>query len=436
MPLSVKSFIKRITPEYFKCAIRKMIFQVNIIRYKSIFILLRNYKKSNIYLQLLTYFKLEIRRFVNVEEHVATDINDLNYLFSKSNLTYYCHPVFNSINETHSSLIEGNYINYYGHVIQDATVIGGSSLILLNEQNALYDISQYNSHKRYRYTDEAIKYHKDNYCLVKILNSAIPLEDGIYLGGNYSWNYYHLMFEFLVKFKQIELLSLNINIPILVDDVCVEIPQYFELFSMLNMNGRDIIVLGKGSRYCIKNLYHISCPNLIPPNFVRDNDVLPDDITYDLETIFYLRNTLIPVSIKSEFPKRIFISREKVSGRRQFNENEVFETLKKTGFQKIFPENYSISDQIAMFNNAELIIGGSGAAFTNLIFCKEACKVIILSKNTLPFSGFSTIAAIVGIKVVYFTAPLFKVEDMKDIHESFYINTYEFGAFIDRWINK
>ena len=205
---------------------------------------------------------------------------------------------------------------------------------------------------------------------------------------------------------------------------------------MFNNNNREMIALSKGERYKVKNLYHLSCPNLIPPNFVRDNDILPDDLAYDLEIISYLRNKLIPLSSKTDFPKRIYISRKKASGRRQFNENEIFDILKKKGFQTVFPENYSIIDQIAMFNNAELIIGGSGAAFTNLIFCKKTCKVIILAKNTLPFSGFSTIASMVGTKVVYYTERINKVEDMKDIHESFHINTDKFKIFIDRWISQ
>lgn len=113
----------------------------------------------------------------------------------------------------------------------------------------------------------------------------------------------------------------------------------------------------------------------------------------------------------------------KASGRRKFNEAEVIDVLQNFGFETVFPEELSFSEQISLFSHADFIIGGSGAAFTNLLFCNTSCKVIIFAKNTLPFSGFSTIASFVGFDLVYLTESSSYGEKNDNLHDSFVINT-------------
>ena len=58
------------------------------------------------------------------------------------------------------------------------------------------------------------------------------------------------------------------------------------------------------------------------------------------------------------------------------NNEEVFEYLKSRGFLKYKVGQLSFKNQIHLFNNAKIIIGPHGAAFSNLIFCKPQTKVI------------------------------------------------------------
>ena len=76
-----------------------------------------------------------------------------------------------------------------------------------------------------------------------------------------------------------------------------------------------------------------------------------------------------------------------------------------------------------MFSNADFIAAGSGAALTNLLFCKPGCKVIVFANYPIPYSGFSTIAKHVGVEMIYLIDETKKSDDIKDIHSSFSIDT-------------
>ena len=58
------------------------------------------------------------------------------------------------------------------------------------------------------------------------------------------------------------------------------------------------------------------------------------------------------------------------------NDNEVFNFLKEKGFSKYRVGELSFFEQIYLFNNAKIIIGAHGSAFTNLAFCKPGAKII------------------------------------------------------------
>ena len=44
--------------------------------------------------------------------------------------------------------------------------------------------------------------------------------------------------------------------------------------------------------------------------------------------------------------------------------------------------DFSFSDQVALFHNAEQIVGLHGAAFANTIFCKPKTKVVEMRPDT------------------------------------------------------
>jgi capsular polysaccharide biosynthesis protein len=389
-------------------------------------------------MKLIAHRWIEARNFENVDSYISTKSQNITYVKKFPRDLFYSNPKFDNINSGDSNLIKVPAPDSYAIILHNAWVIGSSNLVLLDDQKALYDLYFFDKLNKYRYTDEGIKYYYEDTCLIKLNHSNTSFEKGIHLSGNFSWNYYHLLFEILIKFEKIDSLNIDNDIPLLVDKVCLDVPQYSELLSLLNKMGRNIIHLSKGKRYLVHNLYYFSCPNIIPPSFVEENSVKAEDFLYDLSSLQYLRKTLLQVNRETNFPKRIYISREKASQtsqRRKFNEKQVFKVLEKHGFKAVFPEDYTIVDQIALFNNADFIAGGSGAAFTNLLFCKKSCKVICFTNYKLPFSIFSTIASFVGFELLYLGDDSKNIDNMTNHHDSFTINTVRLNTIVSEWLS-
>ena len=85
--------------------------------------------------------------------------------------------------------------------------------------------------------------------------------------------------------------------------------------------------------------------------------------------------------------KYIYLARRIPSNKRLFNEQEILTFLEPLGFEVVECEKLSIAEQAEIFNNAECVVAPHGAALTNIVFCREHCKVI----NILPPSFIDSI---------------------------------------------
>lgn len=125
-----------------------------------------------------------------------------------------------------------------------------------------------------------------------------------------------------------------------------------------------------------------------------------DSTVYRCESLFYIEPVHVPPLFKhpSAISKarklslgifgaattkprgeRIYLSRRNTKTRDLENAAEIEGYLKQLGFQTVFPELISITDQISFFENASHIIGSKGAALTNIIFCRPETHILALS---------------------------------------------------------
>ena len=76
-------------------------------------------------------------------------------------------------------------------------------------------------------------------------------------------------------------------------------------------------------------------------------------------------------------PARIYVSRRKVTWQRQFSvEQQLEEALGRLGFVTVHPEQLTLSEQIATFSRAEVIVGPHGSGLLNSGFAPRGCLVI------------------------------------------------------------
>jgi capsular polysaccharide biosynthesis protein/tetratricopeptide (TPR) repeat protein len=80
--------------------------------------------------------------------------------------------------------------------------------------------------------------------------------------------------------------------------------------------------------------------------------------------------------------KRLYLARSKeYSARRRTMRNEqgVVDMLGRYGFEAVYPDRLSVSEQVELFADAEIVAGPVGAAFSNLAFCPAGTQVIMLT---------------------------------------------------------
>jgi hypothetical protein len=318
------------------------------------------------------------------------------------------------------ALIEVKEQNYSVLKLDHARIIGSSNIVFLCSGSVLYEPFLHDEENKWDYTDSCVIQQFDRSFLLKYRDSKKVVPSGIMLSGNYSYNYYHFILEFLTKFFLVDKVDIPADVPIIVDDVVKNIPQYKELLSYFNTSNREIFFIRPQYSYDVESLYYPSFLNIIPPNFRDINDIIFSDCLFDSDSINFLRDTLLPRMVAANSKKRIFLSRQNASSRRSYNESDVVKIFEKYDFQVVCPENYSIMEQIYMFNNATFIAGVTGGAFTNILFCNHGCKILCITQVQNELSIFSTIAKYLGLDLQYLAA-FEKKYEAQSLHEEFVI---------------
>jgi len=314
-------------------------------------------------------------------------------------------------------------------------ITGNSDVVVDLDNNCVINDTCYNISDNVVFIDGLLYRHKNNHCILRS-NFKKPfkqIKSGIMISGKFSNNYYHELFENLNRLMLIERADIPKDIPILVDAVVFKINSFQTIFEILKGDcQREVIVLKPNSVYKIDTLYTFSHINDITPHIRNYSSFNKDEkyFKYNEEYLRHQRDFLLRKKANIETPKRFFITRAKTKIR-HFNEDAIFEVLEKYGFVKVAPEKYSFEEQMALFNNTDCIVGSTGAAFSNVLFCNEKCSIICFLSGLLGNDPpiFNSIANIVGAHFCYY--PPDKVRNKKSIHTDFYVDPTRFENYIN-----
>ncbi|MBI2352792.1 glycosyltransferase family 61 protein [Candidatus Dependentiae bacterium] len=102
-----------------------------------------------------------------------------------------------------------------------------------------------------------------------------------------------------------------------------------------------------------------------------------------LEYIINKYNSSINQNSFEKFSNKVFISRVNKYSRSCQNEDEIFELFQKKGFVKYKLEEMPYIDQIALFQNADCIVGVQGSGLLNCIYCKKNPIIIEIFQGHL-----------------------------------------------------
>lgn len=311
--------------------------------------------------------------------------------------------------------------------LSNARVVIESSHIIL-EKEVVMDRLPHVLVEECNYATGLVKAHnKELALLCKKNREVIYVENGLFFGGNGSWNYYHLVFEMFSKICYLQNMDLKIKDTkiILHQSVCLNKNYKTLLDILLTGYEYELIFVDKLKVVKVQNLYHITPPSNIVFNVKKGGSFLTDYVYFDKESVDYIRNKVLSEVKKRNLItkelKRVFLARKPGSAR-GYNQDEVYSVLEKYGFTAVYLEDLSLLEQAKLFNELDFVIGPSGAAWTNLIYLSSGAKALSwLPSNISDFSAYSSMAH-------YFDCDMSFIKcepvDDKELHTSYKLNVH------------
>jgi len=240
-------------------------------------------------------------------------------------------------------------------------------------------------------------------------------------------NYAHWMTEVLPRVAVFCDVPAYAEVPIIVNAGLH--PNIMQSLALVVGDQRKVMVLPVGRSIKVKNLVQTSVTGYVP--FERRNDKLQGH-SHGMFSSLAFASVLAKVkphmiqTKHDKWPNKIYLRRN--SGiRKVSNIDEVENILFSNGYVAVESEKLDFIQQASLFHDAQYIIGSSGAALANLVFCgsKTRIDIMIGRLEGTSYWYWQNMAASVTNDVTYY---LGRVQCAKNgIHSDFHVNLNEFN---------
>ena len=257
-----------------------------------------------------------------------------------------------------------------------------------------------------RYSDYSVGYiikHGKKFAITETVNVA-EICKGVAITGSVDVNYYHWMLEVVSKLAYIdEMDEVYADYPILISEKAKEIEAIAAFLRALDLR-REILYLRTDTYYQVGDLLTITPPNYTVANFNGKTRYDISDSYFRPSSLQFIRKTGLACqkcqSLRKPSSSKIFLARKGVF--RPYNQDAVWEVLYPEGFDIVYLEDLSFADQVSLMQHARLILGPTGSAWANLIFCNAGAKALCwMAEEYGQFSCFSHIAVSMGVDMEY-----------------------------------
>lgn len=179
---------------------------------------------------------------------------------------------------------------------------------------------------------------------------CICIDEAVNLALKWETNYWHFTFSVLGKLVAFEENGFSGKY------ILFDKPFIRELVKFIGIGEDKIVFVQENDCLFVKNLH-----------------VVEDYAKCDYSHLQKIKGRLldkINVSDTKNYPKRLYIRRIGKYNRQVENESEILELLKKYGFEAIFPDDYSVAEQIKYFHAADIIVCPHGGCSTNALYMR------------------------------------------------------------------
>lgn len=309
-------------------------------------------------------------------------------------------PIINQVPMEDLYMVEYNNISIHG----------GSDVVCDFDRNVAVCDYAYNLNEHaVACSANVIKKQYHRTALVCIGEYGNDLESGILLNATFSNNYYHIIYDILIKLQLLDELDIPLEIPLIVDNCILRVKQFKEILDIMNTSHRNVIWIEDKKYYKVHKAYFISSIHQVPQQVINQQKLKLSDFAFDEELLAGFREKILKLKSEEVFPKRIFISRKGLT-RRQYNEDELLNIAKQYDVEVVHPETLSFVQQVTLFNQADIVIGATGAAFTNVLFMKKGAYAICFVGEKVDIPVFTTGAYISQSHLLYVAGKLHKLD--------------------------
>lgn len=309
---------------------------------------------------------------------------------------------------------------------KDIEVYGADNILSIGEV-LLCDVYERDKEKRYDIETGCIMACSQNGKWVKAAwkKTEVIVDEAVYCMGLCSGNYYHLTVEILSRLAFVDRYEEYRRLPVLIDSVVFTVPNFRELFDRVNIFHHPIVPVEMYSRVHVKKLVYVSPVCWMPVNFKTGINAVKADFLISNFAVRNIRESVITGRMASgeTIWKKIFLSRKRY-WKRLTNTEEVENLFARHGYHIICMEDLSFAEQVDVMNDADVIAGVAGGAFTNIIYCHERAKVGMISAYGDLMYSFSNIAEMLHIEFTVFKGDI--------VHESSIPSATEFKVNIDK----
>lgn len=266
------------------------------------------------------------------------------------------------------------------------------------------------------------------------VSEAEHIDKGILVNGGSEGNYYHWILEILSQLQFIAQLPVQYaDYPILISVNSQKIPSIKIMIDSFGIS-RPFIYLQAQAKYQVDDLLFINAPNNLIPNTKGSDGSTTDGSFARRESIQYLRERALSLTagvVAADLPRRVFLARKAFL--RRYNQQEVIELLEPYGFISVYMEDLDVQQQVSIMANAEVVVGPTGAAWTNIMFASAGARALCwMAEEYGNLSCFSNLAAIVGVDlefVSYWTGA-------RNSHELFYMDYTLDVSIVSAWLKR
>lgn len=153
-----------------------------------------------------------------------------------------------------------------------------------------------------------------------------------------------------------------------------------------------------------------------------------------------LGDNLAAIATGGPTPDRIFVSR-RIRKRACRNTSDVENLFTAHGFEVVYPEDFSLGDQVTMFRRASVIAGFAGSGLFNICFAAEKKTVIMLEHAAYTATNEYMIASVRGHDLVAVVSQVDRTESDEQKGVNQFQSSWSFdmdheGRFLERILKQ